>query len=396
MVVKQVFDHSLRAYCKRFIGSLKASNRYSEGYLASLETSLAMGALYAEQQQWPDVQEITTEHLEEYLAYLQDRTRWFGERENIVPKKLSKGHINAQYRRLHRFFNWLVDRGPIDENPMHPIKPPGLDEKTVPVVTEDQVRDLLTLADPALARTPAHRFRLVRDRALLYTLWDTPGRLAEIARLRLDDVDLTNGTLLVMGKGRKERRMPIGDAARSVVWDYLQEREALMPRTSLLWVSEQGEALLPNGISQILKRLGKRAGIADLRPHRFRHSYAVNALRAGMPEQVLKIVGGRRKIPETYFRTLGEEDAKQFHRQVSPGDRLGRATSVGRARQRPGGRPAQKPAVRFIFGGFRAICKPLLGARQAWGIPNDLANQPDLVKGIFLGAKRPMITRRPR
>ena len=110
-----------------------------------------------------------------------------------------------------------------------------------------------------------------------------------------------------------------------------------MPRTSLLWVSEQGEALLPNGISQVLKRLGKRAGIADLRPHRFRHSYAVNALRAGMPEQVLKIVGGWRKIPETYFRTLGEEDARQFHRQVSPGDRLGRAASVGRARQRPGG-----------------------------------------------------------
>ena len=385
MVVKQVFDHSLRESGKRFISSLKASNRYSEAYLASLETSVAMAALYAEQQQWPDVKEITTEHLEEYLAYLQDRTRWFGVRtcaepkklskghinaqyrrlhqwpdvkeittEHLEeylaylqdrtrwfgvaePKKLSKGHINAQYRRLHRFFNWLVDRGPIDENPMHPIKPPGLDEKTVPVVTEDQVRDLLTLADPALARTPAHRFRLVRDRALLYTLWDTPGRLAEIARLRLDDVDLTNGTLLVMGKGRKERRMPIGDAARSVVWDYLQEREALMPRTSLLWVSEQGEALLPNGISQVLKRLGKRAGIADLRPHRFRHSYAVNALRAGMPEQVLKIVGGWRKIPETYFRTLGEEDAKQFHRQVSPGDRLGRAASVGRARQRPGG-----------------------------------------------------------
>ena len=336
MVVKQVFDHSLRAYGKRFISSLKASNRYSEAYLTSLETSVAMAALYAEQQS-PDVQEITTEHLEDYFAYLQGRTRWFGERTYAEPKKLSKGHINAQYRRLNRFFNWLVERGPLVENPMLSISPPRLEEKTVPVITEDQMRDLLTLTDPSLARTPAHRFRLVRDRALLYAFWDTPGRLAEIAKLRIDDVDLADGTLLVMGKGRKERRMPIGDAARSVVWDYLQEREALMPRTSLLWVSEQGEALLPNGISQVLKRLGKRAGIADLRPHRFRHSYAVNALRAGMPEQVLKIVGGWRKIPETYFRTLGEEDAKQFHRQVSPGDRLGRAASVGRDRQRPGG-----------------------------------------------------------
>ena len=140
MVVKQVFDHSLRAYGKRFLSSLKASNRYSEGYLASLETTVGMAALYAEDQGWPDVQEITTEHLEDYLAYLQDRTRWFGERTYAEPRKLSKGHINAQYRRLNRFFNWLAERGPNDQNPMLSISAPKLEEKTVPVITEDQMR----------------------------------------------------------------------------------------------------------------------------------------------------------------------------------------------------------------------------------------------------------------
>ena len=263
-------------------------------------------------------------------AQARDRVRWFGERTYAEPRKLSKGHINAQYRRLNRFFNWLVERKHIEDNPLDDIEAPSLEEKTVPIVTEDQMRDLLTLADPALARTPAHRFRLVRDRAVLYPFWDTPGRLSEIAKLRLEDTDLTNGTLLVMGKGRKERKMPIGDTARSAIWDYLQEREALMPRTTAPWVSEQGEALLPNGICQLLRRLAKRANIEGMHPHRFRHSYAINTLRAGMPEQVLKIVGGWRKIPETYFKTLGEEDAIEFHRQVSPGDRLGRTASVGR------------------------------------------------------------------
>ena len=168
MVVKQHFDHSLRENGKRFLSSLKASNRYSEGYLTSLETTLGMTALYAEEQGWPDVQEITTEHIEDYLSYLQDRERWFGERTYAEPQKLSKGHINDQYRRLNRFFNWLVERKHIDENPLDDIEPPSLEEKTVPIVTEDQMRDLLTLADPALARTPAHRFRLTRDRAVLY------------------------------------------------------------------------------------------------------------------------------------------------------------------------------------------------------------------------------------
>ena len=183
MSVKQVFDHSLRAYGKRFLSSLKASSRYSEGYLGSLETTIAMAALYAEEHGWPDVQNIITEHIEDYLAYLQGRIRWFGERTYAEPRKLSKGHINAQYRRLNRFFNWLVERKHIGENPLDDIEPPSLDERTVPTVSEGQMRDLLTLADPSLARTPAHRFRLVRDRALLYAFWDTPGRLAEIAKL---------------------------------------------------------------------------------------------------------------------------------------------------------------------------------------------------------------------
>ena len=336
MVVKQVSDHSLRDSGKRFITSLRASNRYSDGYLASLETTVAMSALYAEQQGWPDVRDITVDHMEDYFAYLQGRIRWFGGRTYAEPQKLSKGHINAQYRRLNRFFNWLVERRYAEENPLSHIKPPSVDERTVPVVTGNQIRDLLTLADPVLAETPAHHFRLVRDRALLYAFWDTPGRLGEIAKLPLDDVDLINGTLLVMGKGRKGRRIPLGNNAKSVMREYLQEREFLTPRTGMLWVSEQGEALLPNGISQFLKHLGKRAGISGLRPHRFRHSYAINALRAGMPEQVLKLVGGWKKIPETYFRTLGEEDAKEFHQQVSPGDRLGRATSARGTRRHSG------------------------------------------------------------
>ena len=85
MIVKQHFGHSLRAIGKRFLSSLQASNNYSEEYLANL----GMAAVYAEEQGWPDVQEITTEHIEDYLSYLQDQERWFGERTYAIPKKLS-------------------------------------------------------------------------------------------------------------------------------------------------------------------------------------------------------------------------------------------------------------------------------------------------------------------
>ena len=154
-----------------------------------------------------------------------------------------------------------MERGPIDEIPMSSISTPKLEEKTVPSITEDQLRGLLTLADLALTKTPAYRFRFIRDRAVLYAFWDAPGRLSEIAELRLKNTDLVNGTLLVTDKGSEERKMPIGDAARSMIHDYLQEVEALMPRAKALWVSEQGEALLPNVICQLLSRLAWRANI---------------------------------------------------------------------------------------------------------------------------------------
>ena len=160
-----------------------------------------MAALYAEQQEWPDAREITVDHMEDYLAYLQGRIRWFGERTYAEPRKLSKSYINVQYRRLNRFFNWMLERGNVDGNPLHLIKPPSVEEKTVPVVSEGQMRDLLTISDPALARTPAHRFRLTRSRALLYILCDTPGRLGEISEIRLDDVDLDAGAMRVMERG---------------------------------------------------------------------------------------------------------------------------------------------------------------------------------------------------
>ena len=81
-----------------------------------------------------------------------------------------------------------------------------------------------------------------------------------------------------------------------------------------------------------------RAGVPGLHTHQLRHTYAVTSLREGMPERVLQIVGGWKRVPETYFRTLGLEDAKRYQAQVSPGDRLPsehgrqRAPGAGRAK----------------------------------------------------------------
>jgi site-specific recombinase XerD len=325
MTVKQVSDPCLREAGRGFIISLKASNRYSESYLDSLERTVALVAFYSEEHDWPPVGGITTAHIEEYLTYLQSRHRWFGTREANDPQTVSQGYIEAQYRRLKRFFNWLVDRGHIETNPLNRVPPPKVDERVVPTVSEDDFLRLLRLSDPEKARTKKERLRLTRDRAVLYVLWDTPARRNEVAGLTIDDVDLEEGALLVRGKGGRERRMPIGSSVREVLWQYEQVRGMMAFGEKAYWTNERGQAMQPGWLYSLLKRLGARAGVPGLHTHRFRHTYAMAALRSGMPERVLMYAGGWKKIPDTYFRTLGAEDAARVHQEISPADRLGQA-----------------------------------------------------------------------
>ena len=195
---------SVREAAKGFIISLRASNRYSPKYLTELESALALFARYAESQEWPGVEAITTSHVEEYLTYLQTRPRWFGEKDT-KGKPISQAYIETQYRRLKRFYNWLVQRGHVGTNPLDLIPHPHVDERTVPTVPEHQIIGLLELVDPVRARTPRQRFQMARNKALLLMLWDSPVRRGELASMTVKGTDLDAGMTLVVGKGRRER-----------------------------------------------------------------------------------------------------------------------------------------------------------------------------------------------
>ena len=313
-------------------------------FLEGLERAVALLADYSEANEWPPAPDVNIGHIEDYFAYLQVRPRWFGERDTEGTDQLSPGYINLQYRRLRRFFRWLEERDHVGQNAMLLMKPPRLEEKTVPLVSDRQVENLLALLNPRLARTPKERFLMLRNRTIVYLFVDTPGRLNEIADMKLDDAQPDENRVRVMGKGGRERFMPIGRSARSVLSEYLQAREAIEPFTRNLWVSGTGDAMQHNWLYLMLKRLSERARIKGLHPHMFRHTFAVSALRSGMPERVLMHMGGWRKIPDTYFRALGFEDAQAFHAVMSPGNRFGDGSAMkygpGRrgAKSRPKGR----------------------------------------------------------
>jgi site-specific recombinase XerD len=194
------------------------------------------------------------------------------------------------------------------------------------------VLDLLRWLDPN-GTTPGKRFRVIRDRAAIFLLWDTPGRLGELGNMTIGDVDFDQGAVLVVGKGRRERWKPIGETVQGALWDYITARsERTRSAEEALWVTEQGRAMRVGWLYQMLKRLGARCGIDNLHTHRFRHSFAMNALEAKMPEQALKFMGGWKKIADTYFRTLALKQVSELHREMSPADKLGKRAANGKTR----------------------------------------------------------------
>ena len=123
-----------------------------------------------------------------------------------------------------------------------------MEENIVPTLSDEQIADLLSLVNPKLARTRLYVFRLRRNNALLHLFVDTPGRLQEITTMKVDDVILEEEKIRVMGKGRRQRFMPIGKAAKRAMKEYLEARETLAPVTDDPWVTEREKAMQPDWI----------------------------------------------------------------------------------------------------------------------------------------------------
>lgn len=233
----------IRVAGKGFLISLRASNRFSPRYLDGLEFTIALLAAHAEAGAWPDVARLTAAHLEEYLASLQQRPRWFGEREPTRTKPLAQSTIETHYRRLRTFFSWLVRRGHVERDPFELIPHPHVDEVDVPIVSERDCKRLLQLLNPQIARTRIGCFHILRNRASVFLLLDTPGCRHELATLRVPAIDIDDGVVRVMGKGRRERGMPLGASVIEALWGYLQARSGLRPETDFFWLAENGRPL---------------------------------------------------------------------------------------------------------------------------------------------------------
>ncbi|MBS1142408.1 MAG: tyrosine recombinase XerD subunit [Proteobacteria bacterium] len=213
---------------------------------------------------------------------------------------------------LRRFYRWQLGRGRIVADPTLKLANPSRPSRLPKVMSEKQVEALLDAPD---LDTPLG----LRDRAMLETIYATGLRVSELVNLRLHEVSLADGVLRALGKGSKERLVPLGQLAIEWIKRYLNEaRPDILngQHSDDLFVTSRGGAMTRQAFWQLIKRYALIAGIAPekLSPHVLRHAFATHLLNHGADLRVVQLLLGHADISTTQIYThVARERLKTLH-----------------------------------------------------------------------------------
>ena len=161
---------------------------------------------------------------------------------------------------------------------------------------------------------------MLRDRALVEFLYSTGVRVSELVSLNVEDIEMGKQELIVYGKGSKERKTYLTDSAKFYLKRYLKERQEQNLAKNPLFVTLDAphERLTVAGVQYMLRELGKRAGVNNVHPHRFRRTIATDLLNRGMPiEQVKEFLGHEKLDTTMIYCTVKEESVQASHRKYA-------------------------------------------------------------------------------
>jgi len=280
-----------------------------------------------------DASQIGPGELRAFILHLQQKRRFSGHRFTHTQQSGLSGHaINSYMRSIRAFWSWLLSEEIIQANPFDRIKIPKPPQKVIPAFSEVQIRALLDSIDTS---TPEG----YRDYAVIVTLLDTALRVTELANLQLEHLWLDEGVLKVLGKGGKERLIPIGKAVQRLLWRYINNYrpEPSVPNRDYLFLTADGRQLTKGRIQKRMVLYGKKASLSGVRcsPHTLRHTGAVNFLRNGGDVFSLQRLLGHSTLSMTrHYCELADIDVKRAHAIASPVDNLKILSNGGNSSKR--------------------------------------------------------------
>ncbi len=221
-----------------------------------------------------------------------------------------------QLSSFRRFYRYLLREGMISEDPTANIAMPKIGRSLPQSLTEEEVDSLL--AAPNVSDPLGHR-----DRAMLEVLYATGVRVSELINLKLSQINLNQGVLRIVGKGDRERLIPLGDEAQDWISEFTAgpRVEILLERqTDYLFPTRRGDRMTRQAFWHIIKRYAKKAGIGKkLSPHTVRHAFATHLLNNGADLRVVQLLLGHSDVSTTQIYThVARERMKDLHGRHHP------------------------------------------------------------------------------
>ena len=286
-----------------FSDSLWLEDGLSRNTLESYRRDLNKFAEWLEKQRGVPLLQTTHADIQGFLAHL------FKQKA----KATSTGRAISSLKRL---FRYLLRQNKIDVDPTLQIAPPKLPRSLPKSLTEQDVELLLDAPD---AQTPLG----LRDRTMLEVLYATGLRVSELVTLSVAQVSLDMGVVRVMGKGSKERLVPLGEEALDWIRRYLAEgRPALLTGklSDALFVTARAESMTRQMFWYLIKKHAKHGGLnKSLSPHTLRHAFATHLLNHGADLRVVQMLLGHADISTTQIYThVARERLKKLHAMHHP------------------------------------------------------------------------------
>ena len=267
----------------KFLDSLRGERNASVHTLRAYSNELGRFAEYlGPEARWKEIDHVT---IRGFLSHLHGCG-------------LSKVSVARGLAALRSMYKWMAREGMVEQNPAKLVASPRLPRKLPRVPTMEEINGLLNTEMPESAAFPE------RDRAIFELLYGCGLRNSELVGVELGDIEEANGVMLVRGKGKKQRYVPLEGAAAEALASYREARRKVLnaarKSTRRLFINQRGGPLTTRSVGRIVKKIAVARGLPpDIHPHTLRHAFGTHMLTEGADLRVIQELLGHERLSTT-------------------------------------------------------------------------------------------------
>lgn len=298
-------------WIEKYLRYLNVEKNSSTHTLTAYQNDLYQFLKFVALQQGLKPEEVDTSTVDRLMIRL-----WLGE---LSENGMARNTVARKVASIRSFFKYCFKRGMIEKNPAHLLIVPKTEKKLPKTVQPEEIQRMMELAD---SEEPAGR----QNRAILELFYATGMRLSELVQLDISDLNFNQNQVKVLGKGNKQRIIPLGSEALKALQKHLETRKELCrPQTGAdaqkaLFIAPGGQRMYPRKVQQIVQHfLMQTSEVAQKSPHVLRHSFATHMLDAGADIRMIKEFLGHANLSATQIYThTSVERLKNVYNQAHP------------------------------------------------------------------------------